>query len=276
MDYENISTNESVDKSLIPDSIENSALKLITSAENVNELITAVKQFPIMKPDDVTFLADHSHHLGKVIDKSFMWRTDAQKRSILSDMEFPTTHSKFHQAMLEQKVQFEQTMYLAKDFEKLKLDIQLMECDLEDIAASDKSEKRKAIESEKIKLDMKFKRFELNQMQVQMNYRMAEIRGWQTIQDELLDKLYKEGFTDEEIWNKEEGEAQFLFLLAVNKLNTALVTNDPEAIKAVIPLALFTYQEAEKNGKLEIYINEATNKQKETIQWIGKYYQSQK
>ena len=113
-------------------------------------------------------------------------------------------------------------------------------------------------------------------MQVQMNYRMAEIKGWQKIEEEIMGKLRASGMTDEDIWNKEEGESQFLFLLALNKLTIALSTQDTESIKAVIPLALFVYQEAEKNGKLDMYKAECNPKQLEMIEWIAKYIKSQR
>lgn len=253
------------------------SLQLITSSENVSTLVQSVKNAPIMKEEDAKFLMTHTEHLGMVLDKSFMWRTDAQKRSILTDTDFPTLHSKFHQALLEQKVQFEQTMYLVREFEQLKLDIQLLECDLEELERETyKSEKRRKIEGDKIKLDMSYKRFELNQMQVQMNYRMAEIKGWQKIEEEIMDKLRASGMSDEEIWNKEEGEAQFLFLLALNKLTIALNTQDPDSIKAVIPLALFVYQEAQRSGKLDVYKAECNPQQLEMVEWIAKYINSQK
>lgn len=255
----------------------NTSLQLITSSENVSSLVQSVKNVPIMKEEDAKFLMEHTEHLGMVLDKSFMWRTDAQKRSILTDTDFPTLHSKFHQAMLEQKVQFEQTMYLVKEFEQLKLDIQLLECDLEELEDDpNKSDKRKKIEGDKIRLDMSYKRFELNQMQVQMNYRMAEIKGWQKIEEEIMDKLRASGMTDEEIWNKEEGESQFLFLLALNKLMVAINTNDVEGLKAVIPLALFVYQEAERNGKLDVYRSECTENQLNMINWIANYIKNNK
>lgn len=255
----------------------NTSLQLITSSENVSGLVQSVKNAPIMKEEDAQFLMEHTEHLGMVLDKSFMWRTDAQKRSILTDVDFPTLHSKFHQAMLEQKVQFEQTMYLVRDFEQLKLDIQLMECDLEELEAdTSKSDKRKKIEGDKIRLDMSYKRFELNQMQVQMNYRMAEIKGWQKIEEEIMDKLHEAGMSDEDIWNKEEGEAQFLFLLALNKLTVAIRTNDTDGLKAVIPLALFVYQEAERNGKLNVYRSECNETQLEMVNWIANYIKNYK
>lgn len=255
----------------------NTSLQLITSSENVSSLVQSVKNVPIMKEEDAKFLMEHTEHLGMVLDKSFMWRTDAQKRSILTDTDFPTLHSKFHQAMLEQKVQFEQTMYLVKEFEQLKLDIQLLECDLEELEDDpNKSDKRKKIEGDKIRLDMSYKRFELNQMQVQMNYRMAEIKGWQKIEEEIMNKLRASGMTDEEIWNKEEGESQFLFLLALNKLMVAINTNDVEGLKAVIPLALFVYQEAERNGKLDVYRSECTENQLNMINWIANYIKNNK
>jgi hypothetical protein len=86
-----------------------------------------------MKPEDTQFLMDNSQHLGLVMEKTFMWRTNFQKRSIINDVNHPTNHSKFHQAILEQKVQFDQTLYLAKEFEDFKNAIILRNKDQQEI-----------------------------------------------------------------------------------------------------------------------------------------------
>lgn len=252
-------------------SIYKDPTELITSSENVAELVEAVKKFPIMKKEDAKFLMDNSEYLGTVLEKCYMWRTDTQKKSIINDNDYPTTHSKFHQAILEQKVQFEQTMYLAKEFENLKLDIQLLECDLEDLGSEEEYTKRKSIQANKIKLDMKFKQFELNQMQIQMNYRMSEIRGWQAIEEDLYDELLKEGYTEEMIWSKEEGELQFLFFVAINRLMMSINSNDSEGIKSVMPLAKFTYNKAKEENKLNIFINLANEEQKKIIELVKNF-----
>lgn len=220
----------------------------------VTDIVNSVKTTAIMKPEDTKFLMDHSEHLGHVMEKTFMWRTDFQKLSIVNDIAHPTNHSKFHQAILEQKVQFDQTLYLAKDFEDKKLEVQELECDLEELQNDTTlSEKRKAIKARKITLNLQFAQYQLNNMKISMEYRMAEVRGWQTIEEDLINKMHAEGLSDEEIWQRDFGEIEELFFRSMNNLPGIQNSTDGGERNNLISIAIYAYEQARDANLLDSF-----------------------
>jgi hypothetical protein len=127
----------------------------------INDIVKAVENYQVIKTEDMKFLQENAKHLGMVAEKTWKWRTPIQHHSIISDFNFPTIHSKFHQAILECDVQMQQTMYLAKDYELKKLEIAELECDLDDLDDT----KRSDIKRQKIQVEMQFKAYELKQME---------------------------------------------------------------------------------------------------------------
>lgn len=219
----------------------------VLGQRTVSEILVAVRNLPVMRADDLEFLQAKSKHLAAVMERTHIWRTDAQKLSIVNDFHFPTLHAKFHQAMLEQKVQFDQTMYLARDFEMKKLEIEELELDLSELG----SERRDQIKRAKLELEIKFKTYELNQMQIAMKYRMDEVKGWQEIQERLLAQMRERGMTEEEIWSKNHGETEAMFFLALNNLQNVGAVTDSAERGNLISIAIHVYQTAVQAGILE-------------------------
>ncbi len=219
--------------------------------ETVTDILKAVQSLPVMKAEDVAFLQEKSAHLANVLEKTHIWRTDAQKLSIVNDFHFPTLHAKFHQAMLEQKVQFEQTMYLARDFEMKKLEIAEVELDISILQGTKNA--RDQIKLARFELEAKFKTYELNQMRIAMHYRMEEVRGWQSIQEHLLAEMKKAGMTDEEIWSKNAADNEAMFFLALNNLQSLQATTDSAERGNIISLATHVYKNAVLSGTLDHY-----------------------
>ena len=217
---------------------------LILGNSAVAGIVDAVKNLTVIKPEHMNFLQVHREHLASVLENTHMWRTDTQKRSILSDHFYPTIHSKFHQAILEQKVQFDQAMYLAKDFELKKLEIEESNCDLEEVDAT----KRGDIKSRKIKLEIQFKQYELKNMQIAMDYRMKEVMGWQAILDDLLSIMRKENISEEAIWNKNNGEITSMFFSTLNNLQGLENSNDGAERNNLVSLASFAVKQAKQAG----------------------------
>lgn len=219
----------------------------VLGQQTVSDIIEVVRDLPILKKEDISFLQEKSGHLAAVLENVHMWRTDTQKASIINDYHFPTIHAKFHQAMLEQKVQFDQTMYLAKDFEVKKLEVQELQCDLEDLGDT----RRDSIKRKKIELEIRFKTYELNQMQIAMNYRMNEIRGWQKMQEEMLTEMRNAGLSEDSIWSKNSGEINALFFSSLNNLQQLPATADSAERGNLISLAVFAYKTVKRAGLLE-------------------------
>lgn len=220
---------------------------LVLGNDAVTSIVEAIKHYPILKEEDVHFLQENKAHLAAVMENTHIWRTDIQKMSIISDSYHPTLHSKFHQAILEQKVQFEQSLYLAKDFELKKLEIEELECDLEELGDS----KRDDIKSRKIQVEIQFKQFELKNMQIAMKYRMSEVKGWQNIENALLEKMRSEGVPEETIWNKNEGEVSAMFLQTLTNLQGLSSSTDAAERTNLVALARFAVQQAKQMGVYE-------------------------
>jgi len=232
----------------------------------VSDIVQTVKDLPIMKEEDKKFLQEHADHLNKVMEKSYMWRTDMQKRHILNDFHFPTLHSKFHQAILEQKVQFDQSMYLVKEFELKKLEFETLEADLEDLQG--KTSKRDGIERRRLELELKFKQYELKQCQIAMKYRMEEVKGWQQIEEGLLSELRAAGLGEEEIWSKNDGELSAMFFHSLNNLSAINATTDSAERSNLLAAAAFAVSSVRQAGKLEAFTSKCNQLQENSLKAI--------
>jgi len=227
------------------------------SNKAISNILTHVKSLDVIDKKDLTFLQDNKKHLSTILEKSYMWRTDIQKESIVSDAYHPTLHSKFHQAILEQKVQFDQSLYLAKDFELKKLDLEGLLLDLEQLEQSisedteNENLKYNDIERRKLEVDIQFKEYELQQMKIAMSYRMAEVKGWQKIVNELMVKMKNADMSDNDIWDKNEGEITSIFLQSLSNLQGIKSSTDGAERNNLIALALFSYNKVKEAGRLD-------------------------
>jgi len=220
------------------------------SNELLSGVISAVKDIQVIKDDDMKFLVEHKEHLAAVFENVHMWRTDSQKRSIISDAYHPTLHSKFHQAICEQKVQLDQAFYLAKDFEMKKLEIEELALDLEELGDTTRDD----IKRKRIQIDMQFKQYELKQMEIAMNYRMSEVKGWQQLEQQLLEQMRAEGMDEETIWNKNAGEIEFMFFQFLTNLQGLKNSTDGAEAHNLVALAMFGVQQAKEIGKFDEWV----------------------
>jgi hypothetical protein len=235
------------------------------SVTSVTNMLEAIRPMQIVKKDDQAFLAEHKQHFAQVFEKVHIWRTDTQKLSIVSDSNHPTEHSKFHQAILEQKVQLEQAFYLAKDFEMKKLEIEELMLDLEDLGET----ARDAIKRRKIEIEVQFKKFELEQMTIAMDYRMAEVKGWQKIENDLLERMRARGTAEEEIWTKDAGEIESMFFATLTNLQGLAKTTDGAEANNLVALAKFYVKKVAEAGRLEEYKRRCNNAQLDSLKFLG-------
>jgi hypothetical protein len=243
---------------------------------DISEIYTDnLKSLSVFKPEDKNFLIEKREHLTKVCEKTFMWRTNLQKKSIISDFYFPTVHGKFHQAILEQKVQFEQALGLAKDFEETKLKIETKEIELEELeeklhSSTDEREIKKAqIEIKQKKLDIGYLIYGLKNQQTAMNYRMAEVRGWQELEERLLLQMREQGYTEDEIWNKEYGELTNQFFTFLNNYIGIDNSTDAGEVQNLTALARHAVSEALKEGIFESLVKKCNPIQLESLRKLG-------
>ena len=237
---------------------------LTISQKAVNSIVSTVKRMPVIKKEDYQFLVEHQKHLAAVMENTFQWRTDTQKKSIISDVYFPTAHAKFHQSILEQKVQFDQAMYLAKDFELKKLEVEELECDIEDLGVS----RRDDITRRKKLLEIQFKNYELKQMQISMGYRMKEVKGWQAILDSLLKVMNEAGIPEEEIWSKGKGDIIAMFFQSLTNLQGLKTCTDSGERTNLIALAAFSVKQIISANLLESLKKQCTNEQLDSLEYL--------
>lgn len=235
----------------------------------VSNMLDTIRPMSVIKKEDQQFLVAHKEHFAQVFEKTHIWRTDTQKKSIVSDTYHPTLHSKFHQSILEQKVQLEQSFYLAKDFELKKLEIEELMLDLEDLGEPETASARDNIKRRKLEVEIQFKKYELEQMVIAMNYRMAEVKGWQAIQDQLLEDMRSSGMDEETIWTKDAGEVEAMFFTTLTNLQGLAKTTDGAEATNLIALAKFYVQKIFESGRLPDLKERCNAAQLDSLKFLG-------
>jgi len=228
-------------------------------------IIDEIKSIAVMDPKDCQFLVEHKDHLKQVMVKTHMWRTNTQKMSIINDVHFPTLHAKFHQAILEQKVQLDQSFYLAKDFEEKRLEIEELELDISELSDS----KRDDIKRRKLSLQIQFKSYELEQMRTAMNYRMEEVKGWQVLLDDLLQRMRDIGMDEETIWSKDAGEIESMFFLTLSNFQGVRNSTDSAEVSNLLALTHQAIKQAKQIGKFDEWKTRCNAAQLDSLKYFG-------
>ena len=255
--------------------------------ENKNELMLVPELSPetyinpttsltAFEKQDLDFLKQNKESIAKVYKNTWMWRTDAQKRSIVSDFFYPTVHSKFHQAILEQKVQLDQALQLARDYENAKLDRELMILEIEELKEvidlknfSNFNKKKKEIELKKKEIALSFKDYDIANMKNTLTYRMKEVKGWQKIENELIEIMKTNGYSEEDIWNKEAGEIVTNFFTFLNMYLGVNQSTDSAEVNNLTSLAHHGIKEAIQSGMIQKLIPQCTEPQKQALKKLG-------
>jgi hypothetical protein len=228
--------------------------------------------------EDLHFLEQNKQTIAKVYKHTWQWRTDAQKRSIVSDFFYPTAHGKFHQAILEQKVQLDQALELARNYENAKLDREMMEIELEELEAKVKkleniknttAYKKAVINLKKKEIALSFKDYELANIKNSMLYRMKEVKGWQVIEDKLIETMKQNGMNEEQIWNKETGEVYTNFFGFLNMYLGVGQSTDSAEVNNLTSLALHGIKEEIESGIIQNLIPLCNADQKAAITKLG-------
>lgn len=250
-------------------------MKDLTNSQYATEIANIITGTHLISEEDSKFLSLNVDNFKAILENSYMWRTKGQKLSIISDQFHPTLHSKFHQAILEAKVQFTELMRLSVDAEKAVLDVEEIQINLEEIQNSLENV-RSQIESKKLDVEKRRKEVDLRQKMIEMNhyktaakYRMKEIRQWKEIQDNLYSLMKDEGRRDEDIWNKESAEVEDQFFQFLNKLVGVEQSTDAAEVNNLVGLARYAIVQAEKEGMLEILVNRCSEQQLETLRKLG-------
>lgn len=115
--------------------------------------------------------------------KKQMWRTDTEmKVSVLDNMRFPTTASKYWQAIREQDVFYTNLIQLSCDYEEAQGELELLQISYDEI----KDDKRKDANQKIMKSKIKRAEFNLIEMRLQAHHRVREIESWEQIKKDLV------------------------------------------------------------------------------------------
>lgn len=234
-----------------------------------------VKPLSLFENEDLIFFEEKSLEIKKVFEKTWMWRTDGQKRGIINDSQFPTVHGKFQQAILEQKVQLDQTLVLGKSFEETKLDQEDLQYQIEeqmekyDNETNEIAKKRIDVAIRKLKLNLQYKSYELESQKNAFTYRMKEVKGWENIKDKLKEIMTSQGISEEDMYNKEAGEVTNAFFSYLNKYTDLGNSTDGAEIHNLTSLAIFGIQQAQDYGILDSLMRRCNAKQKAALTKLG-------
>ena len=251
-------------------------------------LVAMTTRADIMTPEDKKFFIENTERWGMVQQNCHIWRTNTEKRSILSEL--PTTHLKFHQAILENKVFVDETVRLAKDAEIQKLDAEELYVDIENLKEEitdleeqrnqyeeDSSEhkqisyriRKKDIEIRKKTVELQEKAYQIQQSAIAMKYRVDELKDWKQFEDEMIEQMKSEGITDEEIWNKNSAQAMGYFYLFLTKFNAVKSSTDSGEVHNLTYLARFSVEEAIRSGNFENWVVRCDRTQIQSLVDLG-------
>ena len=106
-------------------------------------------------------------------------------------------------------------------------------------------------------------------MIIAMNYRMAEVRGWQQIENELLEEMRSVGMEEEMIWTKDAGETEAMFFTSLIKMRGLANSTDAGEVNNLIAVAKFYIQKVKESGMLPKLKKRCTPEQLESLSFLG-------
>ncbi len=147
--------------------------------------VDKIKDVDILEKNDLMSVANLSKELQRVFEVKQIWRTETEMRySVLNDVSFPTSASKYWQCVREQDSFFSNLVQLSCDYQKTQGELELLEIDYNEIKGS--SKKSKALR--KIKdAEIKQKKFTLMNMRLQAHDRVRELELWEKLKNEQLE-----------------------------------------------------------------------------------------
>ncbi|HNQ20092.1 MAG TPA: hypothetical protein PKI46_03410 [Bacteroidales bacterium] len=253
---------------------KNDVKDLINKSKN-DFYLANIRPSELFSKEDISFFVAKKEEIKKTFTNTYMWRTDGQKRSIINDFNFPTIHSKFHQALLEQKVQLNETLELSKAYEETLLEVEDLGYELEELhrnfdkEVDELQKKRLSVAIRKKELELQYKNYALENQKIACNYRMKEVKGWENIKDSLFNKLKEHGYTEEEIYNKETGEVETQFFTYLNNYLTLENSTNAAEVANLTASALFAIQQAIDTGMIDRLLNQCNPDQINGLKKLG-------
>lgn len=243
----------------------------------IKNMVEEVRNTSIITKEDGNFLAQNVENFSEILKNTYIWRTWGQKLSIISDDYHPTTHSKFHQVILESKVFFENMVRLSADGEKVKIELEELQLDLEESAErlsklqlGSIAYRRELLLQEKFNIEIKMKLFSFEECKNAMVYRVKELKQWKEIQDQLYSKMIEEGMTEDQIWNKESpiAEIEDQFFMFLNNLKGLNNSTDGAEVNNLIALARHGVNQAQHAGIFSLLVKKCNEEQLAALNFL--------
>ena len=148
--------------------------------------ITKIRDVSILEKDDMGSIVKLSEELQRVFEVRQIWRTETEMRySVLDDINFPDSASKYWQCIREQNVFWENLVTLSCNYQKTQGELELAEIEYDEIKGNNK----KSNAQRKIKdAEIKQMQFGLMHMRLQSHDRVREIKIWEKVKNELTAK----------------------------------------------------------------------------------------
>ena len=188
--------------------------------------------------------------ISEAWDNQVVWRTWTEANfSVLDDIHFPTPAAKYHQAVREQLVFFENTVLLSYDYREKQIDLDEVQ---EKLQTTEGYEKRRL----EVRRDRLI--FELEGMKLQAKDRIRELQMWSEIKASLV---ASEEFDTQ---NKDTDE---LVALTIRFCREALLleksrNSDPGAVTNIIGQATTCLRECSRRGIMGTLPSECRTVQK--------------
>ena len=148
--------------------------------------INKIKDVDILENKDLESITKLSTELQRIFEVKQIWRTETEIRySVLNDVSFPTTASKYFQCVREQDGFFSNLIQLSCEYQKTQGELEILEIKYDAISENTKLAKaqKKIIDAE-----IKQNKFGLMNMRLQAHDRVREIKVWEKIKLELIEK----------------------------------------------------------------------------------------
>lgn len=240
------------------------------------QLVGIIDESDVISEEDKKFLMESRESLQKTLLNTWMWRTPAQHETIISDRFFPTPHSKFHQALLEQKVQFTEAARLSKEIQLKKLEIEDKIIDLEEVEATQGEVenvfeiKRLNVQKRRLNVEIRDSNSELMQMKIAMEYRMREVKSWERIKGIILNFMKEQKIPESAIYDKTAGEIEAYFFTFLNNIKGLENSTDGAEVNNLIGLAQWAVKKAKEAGLFEQLKASCTEEQLASLDRVEK------
>lgn len=148
----------------------------------MSEFLDVIQESDLLKKEEFKKLNQIKESLLKTYNTVQMFRTRTEMEvSILNDMKFPTSDSKYWQQIREQNVMFTELVNLSFEYRKNKIEMQRL---LEDIDIE-----TNRYDKELLKIDLESRQFRERDMERVQKDRLREIFEWEDIKNKLFPLL---------------------------------------------------------------------------------------